>query len=735
MAITVEEAVRELNSRVQDARNFISTEFEENWERAERYYNGETDLDEFDGRSKVVKTEVRDAIRNTMPSIMRVLLQSRKIVEYIPGNILSGGWAEQQSEYITQLFWASDGYRQLYSAIEDSAKLKYGALKAFWIPNPRPTYFYYTKVPGAFVEQVMTLNNVEIVEVIDREDDDAGMPFYDLRGYDHADNGKIVIEAVPNYEFFIDQNSTSVADAVERGVHGQCRQITVGEAEELGLEYDDWESLSTEDPEISLHSGSSDARRGYAQREAHKSKDPINYEFLLTEVYYACDLEDTGYKQLYRFWLGGSSYEYIDHEEVEDSPFEMVTLNLAGHTPFPLSVADITVPMQDAGTSLLRATIDNAHAANNPKFGGNPTLTNFDDLTSTALNAPVRTREQIQVIQTPFTGQGLMGLLGYLDQDVQEKVGVTKAAQGLDPDSLQSTDKQAVMNTISMSQGQVELMVRNLCETALIPLFRKMLRLASRHFSPKQVMKTKGKVIPVDLRHFDPDLVAVPNVGLGSANVLQKQQTLAFILQKQEEYMMKMGEDNPFTSLSKIYNTLEDLVELGGIHDVGRYFNIVTPKVEQQIAKMRAEQAKKQEENAPMDPSRAMMLIEAGKARIDRMKIETEREDSSRKRQLEAIKTKEELDLRRDNMIQERALKLLELGREDYQNQIREEQDSTDGPDISTARSPRSSGASNQEPRPQNGVPVQVSGTQGRSDGVGQRGRSGRPPSRTPNPE
>jgi hypothetical protein len=681
--ITLETAITELGILIEDADDFVTSELESNWADAERYYKGGTDLEEYEGRSNVVKTEVRDAIRNTLPSVMRTLLHARKPVDYFPTSIQHAAWVEQQAEYVTQLFWETDGYYQLYNALVEALKLKIGVLKAAWEPNPKPVFNRYTNVSFEFVESLLADDTFEVEDYEVTDTQLGGVTLYNVEGYRVHENGAIIQEAVPNYEFFISRNVNSIEQAKARGVHGQKGIVSVSEALEMGLpDGTDWLALDAEDPEQSDKTSSSMARRGYAKQGENdpSSVDVLRHQFLLTEAYVEYDLKGEGQTQLYKFYLGGTSYTYLHHEEVEDSPFSLIIPNPIPFTVYGDSMADLTMNEQDTSTSLLRAMIDNAHASNGAKIAADPTKTNFDDLMNPAINAPIRKRagDTIQTIQIPFTGQGNLAALQYLDQDVQNKVGVTKAAQGLDPDAMQSTDKNAVLNTIMTGQGQTELMVRNIIETGLIRHFKLLLRLSIRHHSPIRLMKTKGKVIPINIQMFDPDAVAVPAVGLGTASPMQKQAALTFIYNEQKQVMDKYGPNNPFTSYSQIYNTLEDLMEANSIYNVGRYFNIVTPQIEEQWAKAQQEQAQLAQEQAqksqPMDPSKAFITVEAQKAELKRLDIAAISQREAQKLSFEATKAAEELDIKRDQLVLERAVKLAEVGQQARELEIKKEQ-------------------------------------------------------------
>lgn len=694
---TKEDLTRDIVMRVKDAIDHTVTVLEPNWEKAEKYYDGGSSLKTYAGRSQVIKTEMRDAIRNTMPSILRTLLQARKIVEYTPSHPVFTPWIDQQAEYVTQLFWKNDGYRQLYNALEESAKLKRGVLLTDWNPDPKPKF---SRVTNVTYDVVSTLIADETVTILEMESDDEGL--YDVSYLTRLDNGQILFQSVPTYQFFIDEYSCSIAESEKYGVHGHRCDVTVAEAKEMGLEYDKWDELNAEDPETADHGGSSRHRRGYAKTEDREQPDPEKHKFLLTQAIASVDLEDAGYPQLYRFYFGGTDHRLLDYERIEFSPYDLVNLNLKAHATDGHSFYDLTHQDQDAASSLLRATIDNAHAANNPKHAANPRLTEFKDLRNTSLNAPVRTKEQIQTIAIPFTGQGLLGLLQYMDMGIQNKTGVTKAAQGLDPDAMQSTDKQAVMNTIVTSQGQVELMVRNVVECTLIPVFNKMLRLATAHFSPIQVMRSKGVVIPVNLQYFDTDAIATARVGLGTARSEQKKAALGFILQKQEGYIEQYGLQNPFTSLAQIYNTLEDLLELDGVTNLGRYLNIVTPQMEAQFAQQQAQQAQEAAKSAPADPSRTLLAIEQGKRNVEMLDLAHKKEESTLKILNDILALRGDIDIKRDRLVQDR---VIDAEKAD-QDRIKAEQEANNDelPDpqrIAGARSPSPE-------RPGSGGPVSV---------------------------
>lgn len=692
--LDIDDVVAEISFLVEEAHQFMYSEFSDKWETNEIYYEGDCDLPLDAGRSSIVRTEVRDIIRGLMPSVMRTLLHSRKPVVFRPSSIRQAAFVEQQSQWCQQTFYANSGYTQLYMAILEGFKHGLGLLKVWWDEDPIPEFFTVTAITRADVMQYMDQPDVVVTDVSVHEYPE-NSPFegssnretlYDIKATRYYENGRLRFEAFPIYEFFVQRNATNL----DEFVHGHRRSVTVREAIELGIGDDgtDWSAFDDADPEENDANAASTVRRGYDPSGTTEADvDPLNKKFLLSEAYCYYDMDGDGISEKYCFYLGGTSYKYISHYQVEDFCIAPVIPDLNAFTVVGRSVTDIAKQSQDNLTSLLRIIMDNAHIANNPRAAGDPSRVDFEDLMNNAIGAPIKTKgsPDIQVFEVPFTAGNLLPMLQYLGVESENRMGVTKAATGLDPDAMQSTDKNAVMNTIQLAQGQSELIVRNIIETGLIPIFRKMLRLSIRHMSPIQLMQYKGAVVPVDISAFDPDLLAEPTVGLGTASPEQKMQTLSFIYGEQTKFMQTYGLDNPFTSLSQVYNTIEDMIELGGIYNVGRYFNYVGKEEEQVIAKQLAEQAKKQAEmaqaNQPADPSKTMFAIESMKARLRQTEILAEQRRVELELQQRAMEAAEKADLERDKLAQNRVIELSKLRQGDINMamdaKIKAEQDGT----------------------------------------------------------
>src|SRR6478736_417992 len=380
--IELDFAISEVQRLVKDAVDFMNSEFVPQWERAEEFMNGETDLTDDEGRSKVVDTVLRDTVRAVKPNIMRVFSETTSIVQYLPAvplNFAAATVAEAQTTFAHQLFWSSGGYLALLNNAHNCLLKKFGVFKASHSDYDHDKYYALTNVDQQQLQELQQMPDVQITSA----EADGVTGLFRVELLRRCTTGKLTTGYVDLLNFFIDDNATGVDDAT---IIGERTSTTVGYAKSLGLEYDDWESLDDFDPEDDGGSGDAEERRGYTKSmELEKGDDLSNKRILLTEAYAKFDLDGTGVAQLYRFWLGGQNYEYIDHDRVEDNPYAIAQIDPVPGAFAGKSFFDILKDDQNVQTSLLRATVDNAHLSTNRRLAVHDTLVNMQDVMSKKL--------------------------------------------------------------------------------------------------------------------------------------------------------------------------------------------------------------------------------------------------------------------------------------------------------------------------------------------------------------
>ena len=645
---------REIEGIVQDAMaqavDFVESEIMHQRIKAQRYFDGETDIGYEDGRSKVVATKVRDTVRSVKPSIMRVFMSTSKPVEFLPKGPEDVAAAEQATQYIHYVFTKNDGYRVLNDAIHDALIKKVGIVKAYWESWENAEIFTYDNLTD---QEYMMLASDDTVDILEHSSemsvrmDDMGIeveePSHSMKISKRTPDGQMRLESVPPEEFFVNSQAKTLKDAT---IVAHRTEMTVGDLVEMGFDFDDVYDLD------GLH-GASDIsetegfeRRGYTNDDYDdEHADPAMRLIAVTEAYMKIDIDGTGVPVLHRFICGGTNYRLLDFEPWDEVPFAAFEVDPEPHTFFGRSLAEIIMDDQDAATSVLRGILDNVAMTNNPRIGVVDGAVNIDDVLNNEIGAIVRMRQAgaIQDLAVPFHAGQTLGTLTYLDQLAENKTGVSRASMGLDPDAMQSTTRAAVQNTIQQQAGQIEVMVRNLAD-GMKALFGIMLRAAIKNTDEEQAMRVNGQFVQVDPRVWRSDMDIGINVGLGTGREEEKMMALQQAFQVQQQIYTTYGPFNGMVSLTNIRNTLADMLALNGVRNSDRYFAPITPEIERQLLAMQ-QQAQAQQAQGT-DPNQAFLAAE-------QMKAQTQMQSDMAKLQLEQQKLAMEDDRKRDQMDQD----------------------------------------------------------------------------------
>ena len=622
---------------VQEAVSFIESEIAPDRIRAQEYFNGKTALTHEEGRSKVVATKVRDTVRAIKPSLMRIFMSSGRYVEYVPKGQDDTILATQATSYIHYKMEELGGFRIFSDVFHDALLKKAGFAKVY--------YEEYTEAETHNLTGLSELQREAItldpdLEVTEEEFDGVT---YDMRVTKQTDSGDICIDTIPPEEFFIDENARRIEDSY---CVGHRTDMRIGDLVAMGYDLDELRDISGT-TEASDTSGSEDeARRGYSAGEDDSSEDASMRRVMVTEAYMRMDVDGTGVPSLHRILMGGSGYELIDVEPVDEIPIAVFEVDPEPHTFFGRSVADLIFDDQDASTSIMRGILDNVSMVNNPRLEVVENMVSIDDVLNNEIGAVVRVKQagSVMPLVTPFVAGQTLGAMQYYDSVIDSKTGITKASMGLDPDALQSTTRAGVTATIQAAAGQTEVMARNLAEGGVTRLFKLMLKLAIKHSDAPKAMRMNGSFQDVDPRGWNAGMDVSVNVGLGTGREEEKQMAYRELLMLQRETYQAYGPDNGVVTLENITNTVTDMMASVGIRNADRYFTQITPEQEQQMA-----QARQQSQPQMPDPTQGLVVAE-------QIKAQAKQSSDAMNAQVKVQQMYMNDDLKRDQMAQDFAL-------------------------------------------------------------------------------
>jgi len=661
---------------VQDAVDFIESEISEPRIRAQRYFDGKVDIGHEQGRSKVVATKCRDVVRGIKPSIQRVFLSTENPVEFVPRMPEDVPVAEQMTKYANYKFQQNNGYRMLNDVFQDAMVKKCGIAKVMFEDKTKSEIYSYT---GLSAEEFMFLAEEDDVEVLEQtitqeiEIDEMGVeierPIYDVKISRTVSDGDILITSVPPEEFFVDRNARSIDDFF---VVGHRTDMTIGDLLAMGYEEDEIQGLtgtiSTMESEAEFE------RRGYTvDEDDDESVDPTSKKVVVTEAYMKVDAEGLGIPQLYRFVLAGSGYKMLSYDLADEVPFAVFEIDPEPHAFFGRSLVELVMNDQDAATSMLRGVLDNVSLTNNPGLEVVEGQVSIDDLLNNEIGRIVRVkspgaiREQV----VPFTAGSTLPALQYFDMLVDNKTGVSKAAQGLDPDVLQSATATAVAATMEGAAGQAEVMARNLAEGGMRQLFRLIASTIIKNSDKEEIIRLNNQFVAVDPRVWNADMDIIVNVGLGTGRENEKAAVLRETIQMQMSIWQQYGPNNGMVTMTNIRNTLADTLAAVGLKNSDRYYLPVTPESEQQLIAQKQQEAmmaqqQQQQGGAPAsDPNQAFLMAEQMKAQskvqVDMAKLQLDAQKASADQQFKMHELAMKDDLKRDEMVQDLAVEVAKI--------------------------------------------------------------------------
>ena len=651
-----------VSKAIQDAVDFIEAEIAPQRIKAQRYFDMETDLDHEEGRSSVVATKCREVVRGIKPSLQRVFLANDKPVEFVPRGPEDVMAAEQATQFISYKFQQHDGYKLINDVFQDALVKKVGIAHVYYDESMRSEIHTFTGLDDDEFTFLVNEDDVEVLEhevkvsiSVDEMGTEVELPVHDVKISRQIPDGDICIESIPPEDFFVDRNARGIDQFY---VCGHSTEMRVADLLAMGFQPEDIDGLDSTEYSV-MDDEAEFERRGYTVDEGEdENASYASKKITVTEAYMELDVEGTGIPRLYQFICAGANYKLLNFYEADTAPYAIFEVDSEPHAFFGTSLVDLVINDQDAATSMLRGILDNAALVNNPAMQIVEGQVAVDDLLSNEIGRVIRVKNMgaIGEMAIPFTAAQTLPALQYFDQLVDNKTGVSKMAQGLDPEVLKSATATSVAASMEGQAGQAEVIARNLAEGGMRRLFKLMLELYVKNTDKDEVMRMNGQFVPVDPRAWSTEMDLMVNVGIGTGREQERAAALMQAFTIQQQIYQTYGPMNGVVTLTQIRNTMADMLALGGVRNSERYFLPITPEIEQQML-MQQQQAAAQQPPMP-DPNAAFMQAEQMKtqtrAQVDLAKAQMDQQYKMHKLAMDD-------DLARDDMVQDLAVKVAEI--------------------------------------------------------------------------
>lgn len=614
---------------------------------AHHYYEAKPFGNEDDARSQIVLPDVQEAIDSMQVSILRIFASGDRVVEFEATDESDEQAADEATSALNYAFMRQqDGYRVLIDWFTSGLLERYAVAKTMETTDER------------VVRETVTITDPVELEGIDGE----------VEGVTETEEGlqvqikrttrrkRFLDVAVPASEFRFSPNARHEDDA---DYLAHCPVKTRSELVDMGFDREQVYSLAP------YHRLSHDARESEFWEDAEST--PALVEVMLCEEYARIDIDDDGIAErvkVYRVegeilrWATGE----LAVETVADHPFAVFCPFPRPHRLVGWSLADKMMDIQLTRSTVARQLFDGMYNANMPRPVVDMTMSDentIDDLLSPIPGAPVRVRgaNAVMPYQTSFDVGKSMTVLEWASREGQARSGVTRTADVLDPDTLNSQSATEFAGNREDGQARQEFIARNAGEAFSRLAVKKynLMRVGGQPFR----VKVDGKYKEVNPRAWPEEVNVTVRVGLGTGSKDKRIQGRMML-----SPIMAEGFTSGQVKPEHLFNAVDGLVRDLGLGKGDDFW--VDPKApppidpqtgqpvqepEQPDPEMMAMQAEQEREAAKLDLERqkASSKAETDMA-VANAKIELMREEASAKLELEREKAATEAQMNMQRM-------------------------------------------------------------------------------------
>jgi hypothetical protein len=572
--MTNDELASKLSNEIDSATGNFNTELSEQREQSMKYYLGEPFGNEIEGRSEIVTTDVRDTIEYIMPSLMRIFTTHNNVAEFEPEGPEDVEMAQQATDYVNYVFnRQNNGFKVLYDVFKDALISKTGIVKHYWEEKTEVSTENYTNLTEIEYQSILANDDMEVIEhtetVVQKAvTDDFGnlispkVVEHDVKVKKTKDNGQVRVVSVPPEEFLVSRRSTSIEDA-----SFVCHRVkkTVSDLILEGYDPAVVEDLPTYTANNAEYDEERVARFSFDDDSvpADEGEGPSR-KVWLEECYIHLDYDGDGIAELRKITKGGNII--LDNEEIDSVPFSTICPLPIPHKFHGMSIADTVQDIQLIKSTIMRNLLDNMYLTNNARYAVLAGQVELDDLLSSKPGGIVRMRAPgaVTALPTPQIQPYAFQMVQYLDGIREERSGVSKMSQGLNPDVLTSHVTSGAISAATESAMQrVELIARIFAETGIKDLFRNIYSLIQRYENRQKMAYLNGKFVPIDVSKWKEKLNCTVNVGVGSGNQNSKMQTMSGIMTILQTVVQNGGMGSLVTP-QNLYNAISEFIAQSG---------------------------------------------------------------------------------------------------------------------------------------------------------------------------
>lgn len=585
------------------------------------------------GRSSVVSRDVQIAVDTMMPSLVRVFCSGDQIGQFIPYKPEDAQAAGEATDYINHLwFEANDGYLHTSTWLKSALLYKFSVAKIWWDTTPTKTPEKYEGIPEIEYQALLSEPDLEISKVEVYDDPDvlaaqegaaigavtsslagqapvasppgtdaildaiaetalAGAPVgqpvamslplpvpkkYDVEAVRICKAGKLAVAIVPPENFLFPKHvadldgqtlthrePTTVSDLVAQG-YSRTALAELPDADDAELNEETLARLETLDQS--------------ARTDRDEPADDTAKQIWLNESYIRADYNGDGVAEYMLVRTAGPQGEVLlDCEEVDDHPFVAWSPILMPHRLVGEGIASQVADIQEIKTVLLRQMLDNTYLTNNGTMVFNRRNVDpadiYNRMPGGAIRADNPASDVVYLTPPSIVGSSLQ-TLAYIDEATEQRTGLTRYNQGLDPNEVHNRTAAGVRQLSQAGRERIELVARNFGECGLKVAYKKILKLVKKHQTQPYEIYSHGRWLKGDPTIWRNDFEFSVSVGLGTQDKdIEMSRLMAMLDLDQKIIGMQGGASGPIVNLNNVYAKLSKLVIAAGFKNPDMFYS------------------------------------------------------------------------------------------------------------------------------------------------------------------
>ena len=635
--MTEEELSKIVSSELDSAITWMDADLADQQASNLEYYYGEPFGNELEGFSSVVTRDVMEGVEGIMPELMKIFTSGDNVVEFEPHGPEDVEQASQETDYLNYIFQRRcDGFSVLYTWFKDALLMRNGIVKIGWTEEDSREVIHFSDMTQ---DEIDDLEDDDELEITDTEEQEPINPeaeeapdyeqLFRVKAIRYAKKGRPYVACIPSEEFRIRERSSSIKDT---SFVAHVTPKTVGEVIELGYDEDDVSFAAHYESSEVADARFSDPHEGTSTSIGHE------HEVQLIDAYVKVFDEDTKQVKLYNVIQIGNTV--LEHKEVDVVPFISLSPIIVPHKFIGVSIADLLRDIQEIRSQLYRNTLDNLALANAGRYAVLENQVNLQDLIDNKIGGIVRekTPGAVRQLPTPQLGNATFPFLQELEQEKEDRTGVSKMTQGLDPNALTSNTAATAVNQImTAAQQKILLIARIFAETGVKELFLHLHRQARTHQVKEDIVRLRGTFVPVTPFEWSDRYDMTVTVGIGNGN---KDQQL-FHLTNITNVLREVGNTQfgYLISAEHVYNLVAQYIKNAGYKNVDTFIadpKTVQPPEPQPSAEMIKAQNDSQELQLKAQMQQTTAQMEQAKQQLDQARFQLEQAQFDWKKRIEA---------------------------------------------------------------------------------------------------